>query len=231
MLTYKVLARLLAYPEAELIAALPELRQALKAEGALPVDHQTALGRLMDDLAAADLIERQAAFVGLFDRVRSLSLHLFEHVHGDSRARGQAMVELINLYRQHGLDATAKELPDYLPLFLEFLSLIEPERARSLLADAAHILAAVAGRLDKRKSAYAAVFHALVHLSAVDVEPASAEQAAELDEESPTAIDRAWEEAAVIFGPENAPGADAAASGCDRAATILARMNASPRSS
>jgi nitrate reductase molybdenum cofactor assembly chaperone NarJ/NarW len=132
-LTLKVLSALLTYPTAELLAAVPEMRAALDAEGRLPRRNRDRLDRLLEDLAIHDLYDLQERYVLLFDRTRSLSLHLFEHVHGESRDRGQAMVDLKSLYERHGLFMDSSELPDHLPLFLEFLSQI-PEAPRPKLA-------------------------------------------------------------------------------------------------
>jgi nitrate reductase delta subunit len=185
-----------------------------------------AIGRdlltLVDGLAADDLLTVQERYTDLFDRGRSLSLHLFEHVHGDSRDRGPAMIDLLQLYRRHGFDAHPRELPDYLPLFVEFLSQIESAEARGLLRDAAPILVLLQERLAKRKCAYAAVPAALLAIAeATDaVAPAQAPGA---DDDSFAALDRAWVEAAVVFGPENDPAR--AGSGCDKAASWVARIN------
>lgn len=222
MRTYRVLARLLSYPDEALLAGLPELRRAIEAEAALPAPRRAALGRLIDELGAGDLLDAQERYVGLFDRSRSLSLHLFEHVHGDSRERGAAMVELVGLYRRHGLDVAARELPDYLPLFLEFLSTLDPAQARPLLADAAHILGAIRDRLERRGSTYAAAFDALVFLAGAKV----ASQAEDGDpDDSFAALDRAWEEAPVTFGPEGMADGRPSGQGCSRVAGILARIN------
>jgi nitrate reductase delta subunit len=226
MITYRVLARLLSYPDEALVASVPEMRRALAAGSLLSPAARAGLGNLFADLAGRDLFDLQAAYVGLFDRVRTLSLHLFEHVHGESRDRGQAMVDLVQLYQRHGLDVTAKELPDYLPLFLEFLSIVPPAEAKALLGEAAHIIAAVGGRLAKRQSAYAGVFDALAELAGVAVDRKAAD--AEPDSDSPEAIDRAWEEAAVVFGQDSTPAAQGRDQGCDRAAAMLARMNVKP---
>jgi nitrate reductase molybdenum cofactor assembly chaperone NarJ/NarW len=220
MLAYRVLARLLTYPDAALIEALPAIGAALQDDHrALPPDLRLALGCLIDGLAQGDLLDHQERYGALFDRVRSLSLHLFEHVHGDSRARGSAMLDLIELYRRHGLEPSANELPDYLPLYLEFLSTLEPAIARGLLGETAHILAALHGRLAKRASPYAAIFQALLHLAAAAPEVRVDEPE---EDESFAALDRAWEEAAVMFGPDARPTADGAA--CPKAARMLERM-------
>lgn len=208
MKTYRVLARLLDYPTAELVAHFTELRRVLEREQALPPAELAAVVTLMDELAGDDLVDRQAVHVQLFDRVRTLSLHLFEHVHGDARSRGKAMLDLVELYRRHGFDVTSRELPDYLPLVLEFFSLMEPDAAREHLAETTPILARIQARLAKRGSSYVAIFAALLKLAAIRVAPIELEP--EVDEDSPEAIDRAWEEAAVTFGA--AP--PAAQSGC-----------------
>ena len=215
MSALRALARLLDYPTAELVAALPELRAALAAERALA---GAVPDRLLDELASGDLLDRQATHVALFDRVRTLSLHLFEHAHGDSRARGAAMVDLVELYRRHGLDVTARELPDYLPLVLEFLSTLPRADALAHLAETAPILAAIRDRLARRSNAYADAFDALLALAGAAGVPAAS--SAEEESDSPEAIDRAWEEAAVTFGPEM-PATD---DGCARAARMVARL-------
>ena len=170
-MTYKVLSAVLSYPTADLQGAAKDLIKILNVEQLLPARHRAAVGALIEDLSSADLLEAQSAYVDLFDRTRSLSLHLFEHVHGESRDRGQAMVSLLERYRQAGLDVAAAELPDYIPLFLEFLSTLEEAEARAHLAEPAHILAALAERLRRRGSDYAAVLEALVTLSKIAPSP------------------------------------------------------------
>ena len=140
----------------------------------------------------------------LFDRTRSLSLHLFEHVHGESRDRGQAMVDLKAQYEKAGLEQDSTELPDFLPLFLEYVSTLPAAEARDALAQPAHIFAALAERLRKRRSAYEAVFRALVALSAA--KPKEDDVAALLALPDPdandfAALDAAWEDEEVRFGP------------------------------
>ena len=105
-------------------AATGEIAAVLAEEGLVPAPLRAAIGALLAELAGRDIYELQERYFALFDRSRTLSLHLFEHVHGESRDRGQAMADLIALYRGHGLEPTASELPDFLPLFLEFLSLL-----------------------------------------------------------------------------------------------------------
>jgi nitrate reductase molybdenum cofactor assembly chaperone len=137
MRTFKALSLLLSYPQEDLKAAMPVIRATLSEEGVLPARPPGgARDPLLDDLAARDLFDLQERYVFLFDRSRSLSLNLFEHVHGDSRARGQAMVDLLETYRAGGYDLVGPELPDHLPVLLEFLSTRPLDEARDILRDA-----------------------------------------------------------------------------------------------
>lgn len=211
MKTLKVLSALLAYPTDELIAAAPELKSVLRTEGVLPRADRERVEHLIDDLASRDLFDAQERYVLLFDRTRSLSLHLFEHVHGESRDRGQAMVDLLKLYEDAGFSATKSELPDYLPLFLEFASTRTPADALELVGQPGHVLAAIGERLRKRQSPYEAVFATLVALSKAKLDAAALEALrAEPDPEPDDleAIDAAWEEEEVRFGPGAASDAD-----------------------
>lgn len=221
--TYKVLSAILAYPTLEFQGATKELVEALDDERLLSAKQRAAVAALIADIAAGDLREVQARYVDLFDRTRSLSLHLFEHVHGESRDRGQAMVSLLERYRQAGLDVTARELPDYIPLFLEFLSTLEIAEARASLAECIHILAALGERLRKRGSEYAVVFEALVASSQVSPDKEALAELRKEKIEDPrdlVALDRLWEESEVRFGPP-----EAASQSCPRADDILQRMN------
>jgi len=215
--TFKVLSALLAYPDAELQqAAAGELREALLAEGLLPAKHHAALLEFIDQLAREDLYQLQARYVEMFDRNRSLSLHLFEHVHGDSRDRGQAMVDLLAMYERHGMQVAARELPDYLPLFLEFLSTLPLKEAREILSQPARIIGVLKQRLEKSDGAgagYAAVFAALEGIAGGKSTAKAAKvvgevfAAADPPPGNLDAPDRAWEEQAVLFGPRNAAAA------------------------
>ena len=198
-LTLRALAALLGYPSAELQANIPEIRDAL-AEGALPRAARRRLDPLLDRLETGDLLDVQADYSELFDRSRSLSLHLFEHVHGDSRERGQAMIDLGKQYLDRGFLLDGPELPDFVPVFVEFASCLPPAEAREMLAEPAHVFAALEERLTKRGSPYAAVFGAL--LAAADARPdreALAELEAKAPSDDPAKIDEEWEEKAVTF--------------------------------
>lgn len=204
MKTFKALSALLTYPTAELCAAVGEIRAALEAEGALGEAERAALEPLLGELAGDDLYELQERYILLFDRTRTLSLHLFEHVHGESRDRGQAMVDLQNLYAEGGFEIGGAELPDFVPLFLEYCALRPEAEARALLAEPAHVLTALCERLAKKGSAYAAVFEALVALAAAKPTAEAFEalvDAPEIDPNDLVALDAAWEEEEVRFGP------------------------------
>lgn len=201
MPTYQAIAALLDYPQAELLAALPELRAALRAEKLLPRQGLQDIEALCDYLGRHDLYSLQENYVSLFDRGRGHSLHLFEHVHGESRDRGQAMVDLQRLYAGKGLYLAASELPDYLPVFLEFLSRQSRSEAHELLAETAHILQALGERLAKCGSHYHYALHALLALCGE--KPAAVEFVArdgEGEADDYEAIDAAWAEEPVAFG-------------------------------
>lgn len=202
--TFKLLSILLTYPTTELQSAARELHLAIAADTAITLRDRGGLLVLADDLAAGDLMDIQERYVFLFDRTRSLSLHLFEHIHGESRDRGQAMVDLRAMYEGAGLEISARELPDYLPLFLEFLALRPPEEARALLDQTLHIIIAIGERLAKRESVYASIFQTLGSLAAQKPNPedlAALRQAPDDDPSDLQALDRIWEEEPVTFGP------------------------------
>ncbi|MEZ5843155.1 MAG: nitrate reductase molybdenum cofactor assembly chaperone [Hyphomicrobiaceae bacterium] len=207
MKTLKVLSLLLTYPTEELQFAAGELKAALQAERVLPAPHLGAVVELIDDIAGRDLLDAQERYVLLFDRTRSLSLHLFEHVHGESRDRGQAMVDLLKLYEDAGVTPTASELPDYLPLFLEFASTRAPREAIELIGQPGHVLVALGERLARRGSPYEAVLRALVALAKAQLDEAALTALRSEPDPEPDdlrALDAAWQEEEVRFGPSSA---------------------------
>jgi nitrate reductase delta subunit len=204
-MTLRALAALLGYPSEELKAHSGELRMAIDEERALSAGDRDRLEPLLRAQETDDLLDLQATYSELFDRSRSLSLHLFEHVHGDNRERGQAMIDLGQQYLASGFFLEANELPDFVPVFLEYASCLPPSAARETLAQPAHVFAALAERLDKRQSPYAAIFHGLVALSGVRPD---ADALAEIDQNTPAVdskeIDEEWEEAPVSFNNSGA---------------------------
>jgi nitrate reductase delta subunit len=200
----KALSALLIYPTAELQKACGEIGEAIENEPAISKSVRDQLHRLLIELAGDDIYDLQERYTLLFDRTRSLSLHLFEHVHGESRDRGQAMIDLKAQYEKAGLAQDSTELPDFLPLFLEYVSTLPATEARDTMAQPAHIFAALAERLRKRGSSYEVAFRALVALAATT--PKEAEVSALLALPDPdandfAALDAAWEDEQVTFGP------------------------------
>ena len=219
--TLKALSLTLSYPTAELQAAMPEIGAVLAADSRLTAATRAALQRMTHDLGQGDLFDVQESYVMLFDRSRTLSLNLFEHVHGESRDRGGAMVSLIETYRAAGFEPATTELPDHLPVLLEFLSTRPFAEVQETLADAAHILDALATRLVRRESGYDAAFAALSQMagSQSDTEAVAGMLAQPDDDPTDlTALDAVWEETEVTFGPD--PNA-----GCPQVRDMLALMD------
>jgi len=188
----RVLAALLGYPDARLRELLPEMRNVLGDERALSPTRRSELEALIDALRQADPLQIEADYVELFDRGRATSLHLFEHVHGDSRDRGPAMIDLGQTYEKAGLILADAELPDYLPAVLEFVSTQPPREARDFLAEMAHILNAIFAALLQRQSAYASVLGALLELAGEKAKPVEA-----IADEP---LDQSWAEPAAFDG-------------------------------
>ncbi len=209
-LTLKSLSFLLTYPEEDLVATAPAIPDVLALEDLVGVAARDALAPLLEALAQDDLYVLQETYVSLFDRTRRLSLHLFEHVHGESRDRGQAMVDLSALYEAGGLHLMTSELPDFLPLFVEYAATRPLAEAKALLADVDHILAALEERLVERGSTYAAVFCALRNFSGAVATSSPAAPAwpdpANGSADDLAALDKEWEETLVTFGPGDAMG-------------------------
>lgn len=219
--TLKALSLTLSYPTVELQDAMPEIGAALASDHRLASETRVALQQLARHLAEGDLFDLQESYVMLFDRSRTLSLNLFEHVHGESRDRGGAMVSLIETYREGGFEPATTELPDHLPVLLEFLSTRPFTEAQDILADAAHIFDGLVTRLLRRESGYAAVFTGLSQLAGVQADSdAVAGMLAQPDDDPTdlTALDAVWEETEVTFGPD--PNA-----GCPQVRDMLATMD------
>jgi nitrate reductase molybdenum cofactor assembly chaperone NarJ/NarW len=180
--TLRVLSALLGYPDARMRQHLPEMRSLLQGEGALSQARQAEIDALIASLERADALEAESDYVELFDRGRGTSLHLFEHVHGDSRERGPAMIDLGQTYAKAGLMLADGELPDYLPAVLEFASTQPPREARAFLGETSHILNAIFGALQQRRSAYVGVLGALLELAGETAQPVKTAAEEPLDE-------------------------------------------------
>lgn len=217
----KAISALLSYPTEALQQARAELIEALGQDNLLPAETIKAMTVLIDEIAAGDIYDLQETYVALFDRSRTLSLNLFEHVHGESRDRGGAMVDLVENYRAAGFEPASSELPDHLPVLLEFLAMRPIDEAREVLADAAHILEVMQTRLNRRESIYAPVFAALTHISGVNADKAAVAELLAIKDDDPDdleALDEVWEESEVTFAPD--PNA-----GCPQVRDILAGMD------
>jgi nitrate reductase delta subunit len=191
-ITLRALAALLCYPDAELRAHLHEVRSALRDERALSAARLAQIERLLSRLAHADPLQAEAEYVDTFDRGRSTALHLFEHVHGDSRDRGPAMIDLTQTYARAGLCLNDGELPDFLPVALEFVSTQPPQEARAFLGEIAHIVRSIFSALLQRRSAYAGVLAAVLDLAGERAERVA------LPEEP--ALDDSWAEPEAFSG-------------------------------
>lgn len=226
MRTLKVLGFLLTYPSLQQIEVLDECREILEAEKWLPAKACAGVNRLIDHMQKTDLLSLQEAYVDLFDRTPSLCLHLFEHIHGESRERGQALVDLLAVYEDAGLIPATEEMPDYLPLFLEYLSLIDPEQARHDLGGVVDIIAMLKERLTNRGSDYAAICEALIACAARKPDPQLLRQAVSKETGAPLTpeeTDKIWEEQHAFENAAQTTGQDQGG-GCPKAEEMLARV-------
>lgn len=208
MKSLKLLGVLMDYPKVDMRAHADELRAALRLVD-VTGERRKRLEALLERRLSQDLLAAQEEWLELFDRGRAMSLLLFEHIHGESRDRGQAMVDLVASYREHGFDIAVKELPDYLPLVLEFLSTRPEAEVRDWLTHFCHILELLAARAQERDSDYAVLFEALVEIAqgTVDLALILRRVATEARDDTPEAMDKVWEEEVVRFGAE-APSED-----------------------
>ena len=204
MLILKVISRLLDYPSAEMFAAKDELIAIVENTTELTKQNQSQLVDFINQLTAKDIFDAQESYDLLFDRGRALSLLLFEHVHGESRDRGQAMVDLMNVYKTNGFEVDSAQLPDYIPLYLEFLSEQTPEFVQEWLGDVVHLLTMLSERLIDRECYYSVLFDALIDVSGQQVD---ADTRAEVSEtvkkeardDTVEAIDKEWEDKEIRF--------------------------------
>ena len=202
--TFKALSMLLQYPEVVLFSDLPDILSILLQEEKFSFEIKEKLSALVSWMQGQELIALQEQYVDLFDRSRRLSLHLFEHVHGESRDRGQAMVDLMEHYQQAGYAMHPSELPDYLPLVLEFFSCIEFKEAQKLLRQFLTILVAIHAQLQSKNSLYLSVFDALIALTGFEVQVPAILDELDIPEEL---LDENWEEAPIDFSHASQCGA------------------------
>ncbi len=204
MVELKLLSRLLDYPTETLFESLPEVIDLLQ-QNDLPETAKAAIIRFVETRRRRPLLDWQSDYDGLFERGRAVSLHLFEHIHGESRDRGQAMINLLAQYRQAGLELHSRELPDYLPLYLEFVA-TQGANIQGWLQDISHVLALLQTRLEERGSDYSMLAAALISIAGiqVDYDPLREQVAKEAPDHTPEALDKIWEEEAVRFTGQDA---------------------------
>ncbi|MEP2028765.1 MAG: nitrate reductase molybdenum cofactor assembly chaperone [Paracoccaceae bacterium] len=219
--TLKALSLILSYPTTELQAAMPEISAVILSDTRMTTAQRRSLRPILEALRESDIYILQETYVALFDRSRTLSLNLFEHVHGESRDRGGAMVSLVETYREAGFDPATSELPDHLPVLLEFLAMRPFGEMQEVLTDAAHILEALSTRLTRRESGYASVFTALLQIAKAKPNKAALAEMLEQPDDDPEdleALDAVWEESEVTFGPD--PNGD-----CPQVREMLSKMD------
>ena len=201
--TFKALGIFLWYPGEEWLKGAKDFCALIEQEGLLNPHDMKAIRAFADNLTSRDIFEIQEEYVDTFDRARSLSLHLFEHVHGESRDRGQAMVDLAGMYQEQGFALAKSELPDYLPVFLEYLSALPVDEALDMLGDPAHVLAAIGKRLAERGSPYHVIFDSLVRLTGR--QPEKVEHIITPPPVNFVQLDKEWEDRPVDFMGAEAP--------------------------
>jgi nitrate reductase delta subunit len=202
MIVLRALGALLSYPREEVRQALPEIANVICSSPLVVACERDGLLALIDELATGDLLDVEERYVELFDRGRATSLHLFEHLHGEARDRGQAMVDLKRRYERSGYELSSHELPDYLPVVLEYLSCRDRAEIREMLSDCAHILKTIAGALLARGSSYAAVLQALLVIAGeAPLDAAALPKVREQTED----LDQDWFEQPVFGGEPQKP--------------------------
>ncbi|WP_152081159.1 nitrate reductase molybdenum cofactor assembly chaperone [Enterobacter oligotrophicus] len=199
----KIIALLIEYPDEMLWESRDEALSLIEQDAPmlLPFAQQHL---------SAPLLDKQAEWCEVFERGRATSLLLFEHVHAESRDRGQAMVDLMSQYEKAGLQLDCRELPDYLPLYLEYLSIVTDDEARDGLQNVAPILALIGGRLKQRGVAHFQLFDALLTLAGTRLssDSVATQVSGEKRDDTRQALDAVWEEEQVKFIEDNATSCD-----------------------
>ena len=211
--TYKILSLLLSYPSDELQKFLLEVEKELREEALLQEERICEIAKFCKRFNQIDLTNWQEEYVQLFDYSRSVSLHIFENIKGDSRDRGQAMVNLMEFYKETGMHLTAKELPDYIPAFLEFLSTLSIPKSAELLAETVNIMDRINEALSDSNNPYSSIFKAIISLSAKKPDKAITREM--IKNEKPLDLDAEYEEEAVTFGGAVPSCSSQASSGCN----------------
>jgi len=154
---YKLLSVLLEYPGQELLDHLPELSRLVAESADIDAAERAALRGFIDHLASKPLTALQEDYVQTFDMTAEHSLHLTHHLFGDDKNRGPALIDLGELYKDYGVQVQGNELPDYLPLILEFAAQLEDSEAMVFLSDAHKVFQVLTDNLKQAGSPYAAL--------------------------------------------------------------------------
>lgn len=224
MRTLKILGFLLTYPEQDHAQAARECIEILRTERWLSEKRISALAAALMDFEKRDLLDLQEEYVALFDRTPSLSLHLFEHIHGDSRDRGPALVDLLRVYEEAGLFISSEEMPDYLPLFTEYASTLPHQEASDTMGSVTTILSSLAERLRNRHSFYADIIDSIIETASRSPDAKAVEEHLKKSSGqalSPEEIDKEWEEQFAFDNTQQTTGIE---SGCPKAEEMLARI-------
>lgn len=218
--TLRALGLCLSYPNVDVAGAADELMTALLTDRRVATDTKARIQTHFARSAERSQLDLEEHYSATFDGGRMLSLHLFEHVYGDSRKRGDAMVQLGAHYARGGFSVAVSELPDYLPLMLEFAS-VAPAMGEPLLREASPVLETLHDSMLERRCSYECFVAALLDVLAANAERRTEEgptaavgteatvpvdgsvtdlsvtDMSEMDLES---LDRQWEEDPVTFG-------------------------------
>lgn len=224
MRTLKILGFLMTYPETAHIQAVDECLDILRAEKWLSAEMLDKLDNVADAFGKTNILDLQEEYVALFDRTPSLSLHLFEHIHGDSRDRGQALSDLLKVYEEAGLFISTEEMPDYLPLFTEYLATLSPAEAAETMGSIVNILSSLAERLKNRDSFYASILSAMIETASRAPDETAVQNYLKKSSGaalSPNEMDKEWEEQ---FAFSNTPQTTGIETGCPKAEEMLARI-------
>lgn len=167
MRLYRILSLLLDYPDDYLKDHLSDIAELIETDPEIASEERRAVIEVVDWMRATDLLALQAHYVQSFDLTPDHSLHLTHHTFGESRERGPALVELAEFYKAHGFEAVEHELPDYLPLVLEFVTTLDATGVAVFLRDRGPTLAVLAERLERAQSPYAALARVLARRARV----------------------------------------------------------------
>ena len=157
---YHLLSKFLDYPSEALQSALPDIWVKLDD---MPDHERKHISNFLVHLHWEDLTDWQALYVRTFDMIPDNALYLTHHLFGDDKNRGPALIDLSEFYKDYGLELAANELPDFLPLMLEFAAQLEPSEAKMFFSKWTKVLAQLAMNLEKIESPYAWLIRWLEH--------------------------------------------------------------------